>query len=98
MKRVLIQIRCTPEEKRLIREKAERCLMAMGEFCRRSALDIEVTEWFTPEQIQAYRMMMQCHGTLEELAGKLDGDDPELGRRILELVEKLETHLLNFAK
>jgi len=98
MQKTKIQISCTPEEKELIRQKAKRCIMPMGEYCRHSALDLKVTEWFSPEQIQAYKMMMQYHDTLKEIAGMIQQDDPELSHVVLELVEKLETHLLNFSK
>ncbi|PRX44401.1 mobilization protein MbpA [Salegentibacter salegens] len=98
MKREYIQIRCSIYEKKLLQRRAVRAGISLSEYIRASAFQRNIVERITPEQLEAYKMLIQYKNNFTRIGNMFKKRDPKLARNVEDLAKEIRTHLKNFKK
>ena len=92
----LVKFRCSIYEKKLLNIKASRCGLSLSEYIRRTIFDKEITERFTEEHIQLYKMLIKYHNNFKSIGNMYRKRDPKLTEAVYEIANDIKTHLKNF--
>ena len=98
MKREYIQIRCSVYEKKLLQRRAARAGISLSEYLRATAFERTIVERITPEQLEAYQMLVQYKNNFARIGNMFRNRDPKLAAAVEQLAEEIRTHLKNFKK
>ena len=98
MKREYIQVRCSIYDKKLLQRRAARAGISLSEYIRNTAFDKNIVERITPEQVEAYQMLVQYKNNFTRIGNMFRKRDPKLAREVEDLAREIRTHLKNFKK
>ncbi|MDT0690409.1 mobilization protein MbpA [Salegentibacter sp. F188] len=98
MKREYIQIRCSIYEKKLLKKRAVRAGISLSEYIRATAFERNIVERITPEQLEAYQMLVQYKNNFTRIGNMFKKRDPKLVQAVEELAKEIRTHLKHFQK
>ena len=98
MKREYIQVRCSIYEKKLLQRRAARAGISLSEYIRNTAFDKNIVERITPEQVEAYQMLVQYKNNFTRIGNMFRKRDPKLTREVEDLAREIRNHLKNFKK
>jgi len=94
----LVKFRCSVYEKKLLNIKAKRSGLSLSEYIRRSIFETEITERFTDEHIQLYKMLIKYHNNFKWIGNMYKKRNPKLKEMVYELANEIKTHLKKFQK
>ncbi|UJH90118.1 hypothetical protein LZ575_14510 [Antarcticibacterium sp. 1MA-6-2] len=98
MKREYIQIRCSIYEKKLLQRRAARAGISLSEYIRSAAFERNIVERITPEQLEAYQMLVQYKNNFTRIGNMFKKRDPKLAGVVEDLAREIRTHLKKFKK
>ncbi len=98
MKREYIQIRCSIYEKKLLQRRAARAGISLSEYIRSAAFERNIVERITPEQLEAYKMLIQYKNNFTRIGNMFKKRDPKLATAVEDLAREIRTHLIKFKK
>ncbi|MHB1105411.1 MAG: mobilization protein MbpA [Lutibacter sp.] len=91
-----IKFRCSIYEKKLLNIKAKRSGLSLSEYIRRSLFDKEITERFTEEHIQLYKMLIKYHNNFKSIGNMFKKRNPKLTQEVHDLANEIKAHLKKF--
>jgi len=94
----LVKFRCTVYEKKLLKVKSKRSGLSLSEYIRRSLFDQEITERFSDEHIQLYKMLIKYHNNFKAIGNMYRKRNPKLVETVYNLADEIKTHLKKFQK
>ena len=92
----LVKFRCSIYEKKLLNIKASRCGLSLSAYIRRSVFEKEITERFTEEHIQLYKMLIKYHNNFKAIGNMYRKRDPKLTEAVYDIANEIKEHLKNF--
>lgn len=92
----LVKFRCTIYEKKLLNIKAKRAGLSLSEYIRRSLFEQEITERFTEEHIQIYKMLIKYHNNFKSIGNMFKKRNPKLMEEVHALADQIKSHLKKF--
>ena len=92
----LVKFRCTVYEKKLLKVKSKRTGLSLSEYIRRSLFDQEITERFSDEHIQLYKMLIKYHNNFKAIGNMYRKRNPKLVETVYNLADEIKTHLKKF--
>ncbi|RAJ24479.1 hypothetical protein LX77_02033 [Gelidibacter algens] len=92
----LVKFRCSIYEKKLLNIKASRCGLSLSAYIRRSVFEKEITERFTEEHIQLYKMLIKYHNNFKAIGNMYRKRDPKLTEAVYDIANEIKSHLKNF--
>ncbi|MBP0904133.1 hypothetical protein J8H85_09860 [Mariniflexile gromovii] len=92
----LVKFRCSVYEKKLLKVKAKRTGLTLSEYIRRSLFQIEITERFTDEHIQNYKMLIKYHNNFKSIGNMYKKRNPKLTQEVYDLANEIKAHLKKF--
>ncbi|WP_233530497.1 mobilization protein MbpA [Gelidibacter salicanalis] len=92
----LVKFRCSIYEKKLLNIKATRSGMTLSEYIRRTVFEKEITERFTEEHIQLYKMLIKYHNNFKAIGNMYRKRDPKLMETVYDLANEIKLHLKKF--
>ena len=92
----LVKFRCTVYEKKLLKVKSKRSGLSLSEYIRRSLFDQEITERFSDEHIQLYKMLIKYHNNFKAIGNMYRKRNPKLVETVYNLADEIRTHLKKF--
>ncbi|UII79330.1 mobilization protein MbpA [Flagellimonas sp. CMM7] len=98
MKRDYIKFRCSIYEKKVLRKRAQRAGISLSEYCRSSALDNNIIERLTSEQLAHYAMLVKYKNNFTRIGNMFKKRNSKLAEEVLQLAEEIRKHLYNFKK
>lgn len=96
MKNKKIEFRCSLYEKKLLKIKAKRAGVSLSEFCRKSAMEKQIKERLTTEQIELYKMMVSYHNNFKSIGNLFRNKDSSFYRKVNETADEIKSHLKSF--
>ena len=97
-KEELVKFRCSVYEKKLLKVKAKNTGLTLSEYIRRSVFEKEITERFSEEHINIYKMLIKYHNNFKSIGNMFKKRDPKLTQKVHELANEIKGHLNNFQK
>ena len=94
----LIKFRCSLYEKKLLNIKAASAGMSLSEYIRCALLEREITERFSEEHIELYKMMIKYHNNFKAIGNMYRKRDPNLTASVYALANEIKAHLKKFQK
>jgi len=92
----LVKFRCTSYEKKLLITKAKRCGLSLSEFLRRCAMEQTITERFSDEEIEAYKMLVKYHNNFKSIGNMFKGKNDGLTKMVYAVAKEIKEHLKKF--
>ena len=92
----LVKFRCSIYEKKLLKVKATSCGLSLSEYIRRSLFQIEITERFTDEHIELYKMLIKYHNNFKSIGNMFKKRNPKLTQEVYDLANDIKAHLKKF--
>jgi len=92
----LVKFRCSIYEKKLLKVKATSCGLSLSEYIRRSLFQKEITERFTDEHIELYKMLIKYHNNFKSIGNMFKKRHPKLTQEVYDLANEIKTHLKKF--
>ena len=92
----LVKFRCSIYEKKLLKVKAKRSGLTLSEYIRRSLFEIEITERFTDEHIELYKMLIKYHNNFKSIGNMFKKRNPKLTQEVHDLANDIKAHLKKF--
>ncbi|PKV51883.1 hypothetical protein ATE84_3983 [Aquimarina sp. MAR_2010_214] len=92
----LVKFRCSVYEKKLLKVKALRSGLTLSEYIRRSLFEKEITERFTDEHIELYKMLIKYHNNFKSIGNMYRKRNPKLTETIYDLANDIKSHLKKF--
>ena len=92
----LVKFRCSVYQKKLLKGKANRSGLTLSEYIRRSLFEKEITERFTDEHIQFYKMLIKYHNNFKSIGNMYKKRNPKLTETVYELANDIKSHLKKF--
>jgi len=92
----LVKFRCSVYEKKLLIVKSKRSGLTLSEYIRRSLFDMEITERFTDEHIQLYKMLIKYHNNFKSIGNMFKKRNPKLMEEVHALANDIKAHLKRF--
>ncbi len=92
----LVKFRCTVYEKKLLNIKAARSGLTLSEYIRRSLFEQEITERFTEEHIEVYKMLIKYHNNFKSIGNMFKKRNPKLMEEVHALANDIKAHLKKF--
>ena len=92
----LVKFRCSVYEKKLLKVKAKSCGLTLSEYIRRSLFEKEITERFTDEHIELYKMLIKYHNNFKSIGNMYRKRNPKLTETVYDLANQIKTHLKKF--
>ena len=94
----LVKFRCSVYEKKLLKVKAKRSGLTLSEYIRRSLFEKEITERFTDEHIELYKMLIKYHNNFKSIGNMYKKRNPKLTQEVYDLANDIKVHLKKFQK
>lgn len=94
----LVKFRCSLYEKKLLKVKAKSCGLTLSEYIRRSLFEKEITERFTEEHIELYKMLIKYHNNFKSIGNMYKKRNPKLTETVYELANEIKGHLKRFQR
>jgi hypothetical protein len=76
--------------------KAKRSGLTLSEYIRRSLFDKEITERFTNQHIELYKMLIKYHNNFKSIGNMFKKRNPKLMQEVYDLANDIKTHLKKF--
>jgi len=92
----LVKFRCSVYEKKLLKVKAKRSGLTLSEYIRRSLFEQEITERFTDEHIELYKMLIKYHNNFKSIRNMYKKRNPKLTETVYDLANEIKAHLKKF--
>lgn len=92
----LVKFRCSIYEKKLLKVKAKRSGLTLSEYIRRSLFEQEITERFTDEHIELYKMLIKYHNNFKSIGNMFKKRNPKLMQTVYDLADEIKAHLKRF--
>jgi len=92
----LVKFRCTAYEKKLLTAKAKRCGVSLSEMVRRSTLEQTISERFSEEEIELYKMLVKYHNNFKSIGNMFKGKNEGLTKMVYEVAKEIKEHLKKF--
>ncbi len=92
----LVKFRCTAYEKKLLIAKAKRCGISLSEMVRRSALEQTISERFSEEEIELYKMLVKYHNNFKSIGNMFKGKNEGLSQMVYGIAKEIKEHLKKF--
>lgn len=92
----LVKFRCSVYEKKLLKVKAKRSGLTLSEYIRRSLFEKEITERFTDEHIELYKMLIKYHNNFKSIGNMYKKRNPKLTQEVYDLANEIKAHLKRF--
>ncbi|GAA3627804.1 mobilization protein MbpA [Flavivirga jejuensis] len=92
----LVKFRCSAYEKKLLKVKAKRSGLTLSEYIRRSLFEKEITERFTDEHIELYKMLIKYHNNFKSIGNMYKKRNPKLTKTVYDLANEIKAHLKKF--
>jgi len=92
----LVKFRCTIYEKKLLNIKAKQSGLSLSEYIRRSLFEQEITERFSDEHIEIYKMLIKYHNNFKSIGNMYKKRNPKLTQEVYALANDIKTHLKKF--
>jgi hypothetical protein len=92
----LAKFRCTTYEKKLLMTKAKRCGLSLSDFLRRSAMEQTISERFSEEEIEVYKMLVKYHNNFKSIGNMFRGKNDGLTKMVYEVAKEIKEHLKKF--
>jgi len=92
----LVKFRCSIYEKKLLIIKAKRSGLTLSEYVRRVAFEQHITERFTDEHIDIYKMLIKYHNNFKSIGNMFKKRNPKLTQTVHELADEIKAHLKKF--
>ena len=92
----LVKFRCSVYEKKLLKVKAKRSGLTLSEYIRRSLFEKEITERFTDEHIELYKMLIKYHNNFKSIGNMYKKRNPKLTQEVYDLANEIKAHLKKF--
>ncbi len=92
----LVKFRCSVYEKKLLKVKALRSGLTLSEYIRRGLFEKEITERFTDEHIELYKMLIKYHNNFKSIGNMYRKRNPKLTETIYDLANEIKAHLKKF--
>lgn len=93
-----VKFRCSVYEKKLLKVKAKRSGLTLSEYIRRSLFEKEITERFTDEHIELYKMLIKYHNNFKSIGNMYKKRNPKLTQEVYDLANEIKAHLKKFQK
>ena len=94
----LVKFRCSVYEKKLLKIKAKSSGLTLSEYIRRSLFEQIITERFTDEHIELYKMLIKYHNNFKSIGNMYKKRNPKLTETVYELANEIKAHLKKFQK
>lgn len=94
----LVKFRCSVYEKKLLIIKSKRSGLTLSEYIRRCLFEKEITERFTEEHIEIYKMLIKYHNNFKSIGNMYRKRNPKLTKEIYDLANEIKAHLKKFQK
>ena len=92
----LVKFRCTIYEKKLLNIKAKQSGLSLSEYIRRSLFEQEITERFSEEHIEIYKMLIKYHNNFKSIGNMYKKRNPKLTQEVYALANDIKAHLKKF--
>lgn len=92
----LVKFRCTVYEKKLLMVKAKITGLSLSEYVRRTVFEQTITERFTEEHIELYKMLLKYHNNFKSIGNMFKRRNPALTQKVHELADDIKVHLKKF--
>ena len=92
----LVKFRCTVYEKKLLNINAKRSGLSLSEYIRRSLFEQEITERFSEEHIEIYKMLIKYHNNFKSIGNMYKKRNPKLTQEVYALANDIKAHLKKF--
>tara|TARA_R110000868_G_scaffold346999_1_gene608098 strand:+ start:723 stop:1235 length:513 start_codon:yes stop_codon:yes gene_type:complete len=92
----LVKFRCTIYEKKLLNIKAKQSGLSLSEYIRRSLFEQEITERFSDEHIEIYKMLIKYHNNFKSIGNMYKKRNPKLTQEVYALANDIKAHLKKF--
>ncbi|KKO00939.1 hypothetical protein LCGC14_0123470 [marine sediment metagenome] len=92
----LVKFRCTVYEKKLLNINAKRSGLSLSEYIRRSLFEQEITERFSEEHIEIYKMLIKYHNNFKSIGNMYKKRNPKLTQEVYALANEIKAHLKKF--
>jgi len=83
-------------EKKLLNVKAKRSGLTLSEYIRRSLFDMEITERFSEEHMELYKMLIKYHNNFKSIGNMFKKRNPKLMQTVYDLADEIKAHLKKF--
>lgn len=92
MKKQRIEFRVSSLEKAIISKKSEHSGLSISDYCRRSALQQNISYKLTTEEIEIYKMLVQYRNNFAAIAN-LFRNNQSITEELRKLIHQLDEHL-----
>ncbi len=92
----LVKFRCSVYEKKLLKVKSSRSGLSLSEYIRRSLFGQEITERFSDEHIEIYKMLIKYHNNFKSIGNMYKKRNPKLTQEVYDLANEIKAHLKKF--
>ncbi|MFK7811876.1 MAG: mobilization protein MbpA [Maribacter sp.] len=92
----LVKFRCTSYEKKLLLTKAKRCGLSLSEYLRRCAMEQTISERFSEEEVDAYKMLVKYHNNFKSIGNMFKGKNEGLTKMVYGVAKEIKEHLKKF--
>ncbi|MFD1161251.1 mobilization protein MbpA [Hwangdonia seohaensis] len=92
----LVKFRCSVYEKKLLKVKSSRSGLTLSEYIRRSLFGQEITERFSDEHIEIYKMLIKYHNNFKSIGNMYKKRNPKLTQEVYDLANDIKKHLKKF--
>ncbi|WP_236027269.1 mobilization protein MbpA, partial [Gelidibacter pelagius] len=92
----LVKFRCSIYEKKLLNIKAAASGLSLSEYIRRAVFEKEITERFSEEHIELYKMMIKYHNNFKAIGNMYRKRNPKLTESVYALANEIKAHLKKF--
>jgi len=92
----LVKFRCSLYEKKLLIIKASSSGLSLSEYIRRAVFEKEITERFSEEHIELYKMMIKYHNNFKAIGNMYRKRNPKLTETVYGLANEIKLHLKKF--
>ena len=94
----LVKFRCSVYEKKLLKVKAKSCGLTLSEYIRRTVFEQTITERFSEEHIELYKMLIKYHNNFKSIGNMYKKRNPKLTETVYDLANEIKAHLKKFQK
>ena len=95
MKKQRIEFRVSSLEKAIISKKSEHSGLSISDYCRRSALQQNISYKLTTEEIEIYKMLVQYRNNFASIGNLFKNNEP-ISVELKKLIHQLDEHLKKF--
>lgn len=92
MKKQRIEFRVSSLEKAIISKKSEHSGLSVSDYCRRSALQQNISYKLTTEEIEIYKMLVQYRNNFASIGNLFKNNEP-ISEELKKLIHQLDEHL-----